>query len=212
MRNSTRVWLARENGAFAATVASGSLVLDAGAGDQPYRNLFGHCQYEAADFEKIDKPYAQSTYVCDIASIPVEDGRFDAVVCNQVLEHTKNPDIVLAEFHRVLKSGGKLLCTAPFFYEEHEQPYDFYRYTQFGWRHLIAGAGFHLDRIDWMDGYFTTVAYQLDTASRYLPRRPSNIAPGLLGWAAMPVVLASKVAFGLLHRKRIFQKLRRDRA
>ena len=58
-----------------------------------------------ADFEKVDKEYAQSTYVCDLASIPVEDERFDAVVFNQVLEHLPEPKRVLAELNRVLKKG-----------------------------------------------------------------------------------------------------------
>lgn len=95
MRNSSRVWLSRENASFAASVPPGSLVLDAGAGDQPYRNLLSHCNYEAADFEKVDKPYGKSTYVCDLSAIPVEDGRYDAVLFNQVMEHVPEPARVL---------------------------------------------------------------------------------------------------------------------
>jgi SAM-dependent methyltransferase len=198
VRNSSRVWLRRENEAFAASVPQGAIVLDAGAGNQPYRSSFAHCTYEAADFEKVDKDYAQSTYVCDLASIPVEDGRFEAIVFNQVMEHLPDPLAVLREFRRVLKPGGRMICTAPLFYEEHEQPYDFYRYTQFGWRHLLTQSGFEIERIDWMEGYFGTVAYQMHTAARYLPRSPHQIAPGLMGWAAMPVIVGSKLAFKAL--------------
>jgi len=104
-----------------------------------------------------------------------------------------------------MKPGGKIIATAPFFYEEHEQPYDFYRYTQFGWRHLMATSGFEIDRLEWMEGYFGTVAYQLSLASRCLPKRPSQISPGLVGVLAAPVVLISKVAFDLLAR--LFNRL-----
>ena len=52
------------------------MVLDAGAGEQPYAKYFDHCTYESADFEMVDKPYAKSTYVCDLAQIPTADGRF----------------------------------------------------------------------------------------------------------------------------------------
>jgi SAM-dependent methyltransferase len=192
MRNSSRTWLRRENEAFASRIAPGSRVLDAGAGDQPYRDQFAHCVYEAADFEKVDKSYAKSTYVCDLAAIPVENEIFDAILFNQVMEHLPEPQSVLRELHRILKSGGRIICTAPLFYEEHEQPYDFYRYTQFGWRHLMEGAGFVIERLDWMEGYFGTVAYQLETASKYLPCRSQ---PGLLGLAMSPILISCKLAF-----------------
>lgn len=198
MRNSSRTWLARENESFASTISDNSVVLDAGAGNQPYRRYFEHCIYEAADFEKVDKPYAKSTYVCDLAAIPVESGRFDAVMFNQVMEHLSDPSAVLAELLRVLKPGGRMICTAPLFYEEHEKPYDYYRYTQFGWQYLMKKAGFEIVRIDWMEGYFGTVAYQLETARRYLPAGPSKIAPGLLGWFSFPVVLAARTIFYFL--------------
>jgi len=198
MLNSSRVWLRRENETFAQEVPAGSRVLDAGAGEQPYRDLFAHCTYEAADFEKVDKPYAQSTYVCDRAAIPVEDGRFDAVAFNQVMEHLPEPLRALKELHRVLKPGGRMICTAPLFYEEHEQPYDFYRYTQFGFRHLFESAGFEVERLDWMEGYFGTVAYQLNTAAKYLPVRPADLGGGIVGVLAAPLLLVMRPTFKAL--------------
>lgn len=198
MRNSSKTWLSRENSSFAQTVQPGGTVLDAGAGNQPYRPFFSHCSYEAADFEMVDKPYAKSTYVCDLASIPVNGERFDAVLFNQVMEHLPDPLAVLVELKRVLKPGGTMICTAPLFYEEHEQPYDFFRYTQFAWRKLMGQAGFEIVRLDWMEGYFGTVAYQLHSAAKYLPVAPAKISPGLMGWLALPVVAGSKVLFRLL--------------
>jgi len=195
--NSSRVHLLDYNREFAAQVPAGALVLDAGAGKSPYRDLFAHARYESADFEQVDKKYAPSTYVCDLTSIPVESERFDCVVFNQVLEHLPEPKAVLLELNRVLKSGGKILCTTPLFYEEHEIPYDFYRYTQFAHRHLFREAGFRIDRLEWMEGYFGTVAYQLDTAARYLPSRPHAIAPGARGYVLAPVVAALKLIFAL---------------
>jgi hypothetical protein len=52
----------------------GMLVLDAGAGRSPYRNLFRHARYEAADFAQLSTDYAPLDYVCDLTQIPVEDG------------------------------------------------------------------------------------------------------------------------------------------
>jgi SAM-dependent methyltransferase len=45
--------------------------------------------------------------------LPFTDGAFDAIVCSEVLEHIRAPQIALAEMHRVLKPGGKLLLSTP---------------------------------------------------------------------------------------------------
>ena len=132
-------------------------MLDAGSGRAPYRDLFTHARYETADFLAVKgKTYTEQDYVCDLADIPVEDARFDHVLLTQVLEHIPEPRLVLAELHRVLKPGGTLWLTAPLFYAEHEKPYDFYRYTQFGLRHLLEGAGFAVREVEWMEGYLGT--------------------------------------------------------
>jgi len=82
--NSSRIRLLEENEAFAKTIPPKAVVLDAGAGTQPYRHLFEHTQYESADFEQVDKEYVKSTYVCDLKNVPVEDERFDYILFNQV--------------------------------------------------------------------------------------------------------------------------------
>ncbi|RZU98800.1 bifunctional 2-polyprenyl-6-hydroxyphenol methylase/3-demethylubiquinol 3-O-methyltransferase UbiG [Spiribacter vilamensis] len=42
-------------------------------------------------------------------SLPYSDGRYDAVVCVDVLEHVQDLGQVLAEVYRVLKPGGRFL-------------------------------------------------------------------------------------------------------
>ncbi len=168
--NSSRTHLHRFVERMAGSVAPGELVLDAGAGSAPYRSLFAHARYETADFLALTtKRYAEPDYVCDLAAIPVQDGRFDHVLLTQVLEHLPEPATVLAELNRVLKPGGALWLTAPFFYAEHERPYDFYRYTQFGLRHLLGGAGFEVRELEWLEGYFGTLSYQARLMSQALP-------------------------------------------
>ena len=197
-RNSSRDRLALEIKQFAEIIPEAAMVLDAGAGDEPYKPLIANTRYESADFRKSNKPDAQTTYVCDLKSIPVEDERYDFIFFTQVMEHLPEPDIVLLELFRVLKPGGKLLYTAPLFFEEHLQPYDFYRYTQYGVRMLFERAGFTLERLDWMEGYYGTVAYQLNRMARYLPSLPSEIAPTLLGYLMMPFFVVLRVQMALL--------------
>ena len=161
-----------------------SRVLDAGAGTGIYRHLFDHCQYESVDFARIDKPYGELTYICDLSKIPVEDERFDGVICTQVLEHLPDPLAVLEELHRVSKRGGILFASAPLFYEEHEQPYDFFRYTRYALRSLLERANFEVRQIDWLEGYCGTLSYQFQTAARSLPIHPRCYGGGIRGITA----------------------------
>jgi SAM-dependent methyltransferase len=188
--NSSRVHLYRVNADFAATMKTGKIMLDAGAGDAPYKHLFSHVRYESADFEQVTKAYAKSTYVCNLCErIPVEDARYDYVLFNQTMEHLDRPEKALFELHRVLKCGGKLLCTAPLFYEEHELPYDFFRYTQFAHRRLFVEAGFQVDRIEWLEGFFGTCGYMLQTIHYNIP---SRIEGGASAFFLAPFLLLTR--------------------
>jgi len=199
-RNSHRWHLGRLVQEKAASLPAGGLVLDAGAGHCPYRPFFSHLQYETADFCQVAKAYGSIDYVCDLRSVPVEDGRYDAVVCTQVLEHLAEPQAVLREFNRILKPNGQLYLSAPLCYDEHEQPYDFFRYTQFGLKHLLESAGFDVHAIDWVEGYFGTLAYQLKKASRSLPFRPRDYGGGIVGVAAAACSIGMRTASSLLSR------------
>lgn len=168
--NSSRYRLELENAQFAKSIPKGSIVLDAGCGEAPYRHMFNHTKYESADFMQSDRPYSEKiTYVCDLAKIPVKKARFDYIICNQVLEHIPQPDLVMKELYRVLKPGGKILFTAPLFYQEHEKPFDFFRYTQFGWRKLLENAGLKEDKIEPLEGLFGLCGYFFEVTYYYLP-------------------------------------------
>jgi SAM-dependent methyltransferase len=167
---------------FARGTPEGALVLDAGAGQAPYRRLFRHAKYEAADFAQLRGKYAKLDYVCDLTDIPVDDGRFDRIVFNQVLEHLPEPQAAIAELHRVLKPGGRLFCSAPLYYREHQVPYDYYRYTQFGLKRLFEDAGFVTLRLDWLEGYLGTVSYQFGMMSRHLPASVKEVRRFGQGW------------------------------
>lgn len=180
--NPSRIWLDREVEAFARSLPDGATVLDAGSGDQVYRAKFAGKAYESADFEQVDKPYASSTYVCDLAAIPVGDSRYDAVLFTQVMEHLPEPRDVVRELYRVLKPGGRLFYSGPLFYEEHEVPYDFFRYTQFGVRSIFEGAGFIVVELRWLEGYMGTLHYQLTRMAKHVRLSPGKIGGGPLAW------------------------------
>jgi SAM-dependent methyltransferase len=190
--NSSRTYLHRFLERAAREVEPDHLVLDAGAGRAPYRDLFRHAHYETADFMQVSqKTYIQPDYVCDLTSIPVDDARFDHVLLTQVLEHLPEPAAALRELHRVLKPGGTLWLTAPFFYIVHERPYDFFRYTRFGLTHLLDAAGFDVRELKWLEGYFGALSHQARVLSRRLPTSRAAYGGGLEG---LVLALIAKVA------------------
>lgn len=120
-----------------APMLSGRL-LDVGCGTKPYRSLFTVDAYIGLDIDSegpLKRGIADHHY--DGKSFPFADVSFDSILCSQVLEHVFNPDEFLGEIVRVLKPGGKLLLTVPFVWDEHEQPYDYARYSSFGLSALL---------------------------------------------------------------------------
>ena len=63
----------------------------------------------------------------------------------------------MQEINRVLKQGGKLAFTCPFVWDEHEQPYDFARYTSFGLEDLLQRNGFKVESLKKSSTYFETL-------------------------------------------------------
>jgi SAM-dependent methyltransferase len=143
----------------AAAIPPAARVLDAGAGRAPYRELFDHCSYVTSDWAQSQHPEAaDSDVLAPLDSLPLESESFDAIVSTQVLEHVADPMAVLAELHRLLAPGGRLWLTAPFVGELHEEPFDYYRYTIHGLRHLLVSAGFDEVSVEPIGGYFTAMA------------------------------------------------------
>ena len=121
------------------------LVLDAGAGRGVFmKTILG----TASAYESIDlapRGGHKTTWVGDITDMPeVPADRYDTVVCQQVLEHVPRPWMALAEFHRVLKPGGKVVLSVPHLSRRHELPHDYFRYTQEGLATLLRDSGFEV--------------------------------------------------------------------
>jgi SAM-dependent methyltransferase len=123
----------------------GSL-LDVGCGTKPYREYFTVDDYIGLEIsDRSHDAAVQADVFYDGRTFPFDADRFDSVTLFQVLEHVFEPDAFLAEVRRVLKPGGRLLITVPFVWDEHEQPYDYGRYSTFGLRHLLDRNGFNVE-------------------------------------------------------------------
>jgi len=112
---------------------SGTL-LDLGAGPQQFKELTSKFVTTAVDKD----PYPGIDVIADITQpLAFADESFNVVLLSHTLEHISEPQKLLDECHRVLVPGGLLLLAVPFLSLEHQGPYDFYRYTQYGLRHLL---------------------------------------------------------------------------
>lgn len=82
-------------------------------------------------------------YECDLTqALPFVDGEFNTIILSDVLEHIPEPEALWWEMSRILAPGGVILLNVPFFYRLHEEPYDYYRYTEHALRRFAERAGF----------------------------------------------------------------------
>jgi SAM-dependent methyltransferase len=115
-------------------------LLDLGCGAVPlyaaYRDLVEEVVcVDWRDSEHID-------HALDLSSpLPFPDARFDTLILSDVLEHVPAPELLWAEMARVLAPRGRLLLNVPFYYWLHEQPHDYYRYTEFALQRFVRRCG-----------------------------------------------------------------------
>lgn len=141
---------------YSKTISSEQNILDVGCGAKPYRDLFLTSSYTGIDIKGgghsdqdkiVDKFY-------DGVNIPFSNNFFDVVICTEVLEHVANPKRLLSEIRRVLKKDGQFFLTMPFVWNEHESPFDFYRFTRFKHQQLFKQSGLTILKLEETTGVF----------------------------------------------------------
>jgi SAM-dependent methyltransferase len=153
----------------AAEIPAGRRVLDAGAGECRFKDLFAHAEYVGIDFAQGDPfwNYSQLDVIGRLEELPFPNGSFDHVLSIVVLEHTPQPARVIEEFQRVLKPGGMVHLVVPHMWEEHQKPYDFFRFTSGGIRYLMQSAGIRIRKIHPVGGFFWQLSRRLMNVLAY---------------------------------------------
>ena len=122
-------WLEAEGRA-----ATGLRVLDVGCGKKPYlpffQNALEYVGVDIADSPLVDVQGA-------VEDLPIDDASYDLVLCIQVLEHVEDPARAVAELHRVVKPGGRVLVSTHGVYVYHPGPVDYWRWTHTGLERLF---------------------------------------------------------------------------
>lgn len=138
-----------------------AVIIDIGCGNKPYEKLFDSKSYIGVDIEesghsKCDK---KADVYYDGHTLPFADSSADLIISTQVFEHIFNIEEIISECARILKPRGKMLLTLPLCGEEHEKPYDFWRFTQYGIQKLLEEAGFIINKCEKSLSYSDTVRF-----------------------------------------------------
>ncbi|MDP2620660.1 MAG: methyltransferase domain-containing protein [Hyphomicrobiales bacterium] len=74
-------------------------------------------------------------YYLDLSKIEAES--YNVVLCTGLLEHIPDPERLIADMHRILKPGGRLIISASAVFSFHECPDNFFHFTPYGFKLLF---------------------------------------------------------------------------
>lgn len=143
-------------------------VLDLGCGAGHSRDFFrsinAQCSWHGAEVEGSPELLAEGVHrkaitFFDGVNLPWEDGAFDLVYTNQVLEHVRKPDALLADVFRVLKPGGALVGSVSYLEPYHSL--SLFNYTPYGLITVLRDAGFHVAELRPGHDYWSVILRQM---------------------------------------------------
>ncbi|HLM27169.1 MAG TPA: methyltransferase domain-containing protein [Thermoleophilaceae bacterium] len=162
--------------AASESLPPGVRVLDVGAGEAPYRELFDHVDYVTLDWSgSLHEEAKEADLKGSADALPLQDEEFDAVLMTQVLEHLPQPLEALQEARRVLRPGGRAYLTVPLVWELHEQPFDYWRFTAAGLGRLLDQAGFIEIEARARNDCFSTLAQLMRNAASAMGTAPDGL-------------------------------------
>jgi SAM-dependent methyltransferase len=121
-----------------------SRCLDVGCGGQPLRGKLEQLKFQ---YSSLDLTQNEAGTVEHIGAIDRElpatlrQQGFDLVICTEVLEHVANWRAAFDNLSNLLNPGGRLLITCPHIWVPHEEPFDYFRPTDWALDHYAKQAG-----------------------------------------------------------------------
>jgi hypothetical protein len=119
------------------------VILNAGSGDAsgPGMNaLSDRFRARTVNLDSVDLPAVNLR--ADVSAVPLADDRVDLVLAKALLEHVPDPNAVINEFARVLRTGGRVYVEIPWLEGYHGYPGDYRRWTGEEMERVFAGHGF----------------------------------------------------------------------
>ena len=121
--------------------ANGEL-LDIGCGNKPYRSIVETKVTKYTGCDIVQSSDNCVDIICEANHIPLATESFDTVLSTQTIEHVEDHQGLVNEAFRLLKPGGYFILAGPMYWPLHEEPYDFFRFTKYGFKYLLEKAGF----------------------------------------------------------------------
>jgi SAM-dependent methyltransferase len=142
-------------------------VLDIGCGNKPSEYI--GCDIVQSSQQKAD-------IICDATSIPLPSNDFDTIFSTQTIEHVSEHQKVINEAYRLLKPNGYLILSGPLYWPLHEEPNDYFRFTKYGFEHILTKAGFKIEKIFENGGMWATSGQSIihslvNSNTKFLPVR-----------------------------------------
>lgn len=177
------------------------VLYDLGCGESPYRDfLLEYCsEYIGVDWSESAHENTARVIADLNRELPIDSEVADTVISISVLEHLAEPQTLLDEAHRILKSDGNLILQVPWQWWIHEAPYDYFRYTPYGLEYMLKKAGFENIIIEPQSGFFSMWILKFNYFSRKLIRGPKWLRV-MLHFPLVPVWWLGQVAAPILDR------------
>lgn len=204
-------------------------VLEVGAGDgarkevylQKYKKIK---KYTATDFSSWDdqfeainqkvgrfgklteafygfKPRIKLDAVCSATDLPFKKESFDTHLSFEVLEHINDPFLFFSEATKVLRKGGVIALSVPYFYRMHgkdpDHKLDFFRYSHGFFYEIAERNNLKVELIYHNTGFGTTFAAM---CNQFIIRKiaESNIIAKLLLFLVCPFIFLITNCIGYL--------------
>ena len=137
-RRDANLWLKEHSKGITGSVLSIGSAEDEDGEGRRYQDYFSEADsYTTSEVE--DHPDAD--LVLDVRNMPeIKNETYDCIFCSGVLEHVDEHRKALDEMTRILKPNGILLLGVPFRQAPHMEPYDFWRFTEYGVRFLLKDS------------------------------------------------------------------------
>ena len=131
-------------------------MLDIGCGNKPFEGMFKGCVNPHFGCDVVQSSESRADVICTATELPFKDESYATVIVTQVIEHVGDHETMLREAFRVLQDNGVLILSGPMYWPLHEEPYDFFRFTEHGFRFLLEKAGFRIIQITNNGGKWAT--------------------------------------------------------